>query len=65
MAVSKISFAGGSKGKNVRADGKGGFLPRGWYVVTNGVVVYGPASHRDCLAHNHAGGAELVAKARA
>lgn len=65
MAVTKVFWAGGSKGPNVRADGKGGFLTRGWYVSTNGTVVHGPDSFRGCSQHAHFGGAEIVKRARA
>jgi hypothetical protein len=64
MAVTKIFFASGSKGKEVRANGKGGHLARGWYVSTNGQHVLGPAAYRDCLRHPHAGGAEIIHKSR-
>jgi hypothetical protein len=70
MATSKIFYAGGAKGPNARADGKGGLLARGWYisVCTIGgtpVNVYGPDSYKGCLSHPQSGGAEIIKRARA
>lgn len=38
-----IFYAGGSKGPNARADGKGGLLKRGWYVITPTGLRIGPS----------------------
>ena len=34
MSLNKVFYASGEKGKEVRADGKGGVMPRGWYAKT-------------------------------
>lgn len=39
---SKIFFAGGTKGPNSRADGNGGFLPRGWHIRNTRLGSFGP-----------------------
>lgn len=39
---SKIFFAGGSKGPNHRADGKGGHMTRGWYLRNTMTGLFGP-----------------------
>jgi hypothetical protein len=58
----QIFFASGMKGKNVRANGLGGVLSRGWYVRSGGRIVFGPASFRDCRLSQHGKDAEKVAR---
>lgn len=46
MLVVRVFYASGSKGKSVRADGKGGLLARGWYVRKGDSPLIGPLKSR-------------------
>lgn len=41
MKIETVFFAGGTKGVNARADGRGGLLQRGWYFILH-KTKYGP-----------------------
>lgn len=63
--MAEIFFASGSKGKNVRADGLGGHMQRGYYVDDDSAVTHGPfVKKRDAIACLKAGSQDGLDKFR-